>query len=398
MTGFEFDPWGKEAQPEPDIRSPWDEEPPLEEPPAEEPAPEEKPAEEQPRAPYLVVRTVREARAHQAELGPRRWLVRGVWPADAYGVHASEPKAGKSWNAGDLGISVASGTPWLGTFPIDRTGPVLLFLGEGGEGAMLRRIDAIAASKDLDGVDDLPLATCERVPHLGNSWHLAELTDAVAKHQPVLVGLDPFYLAARGAKAGDVYAMGALLEAPQLICQEAGAALVVVHHFNRNRDVRGSARMTGAGPTEWGRVLISADVISKYTDPETSETRVGTRLEVTGGEVADQSFTVSRRVRAVDPDDLDSPLIYSVAVTRDAEQTVAVLPEAKPSTQRVLQALTDVGQPITVKAIGDKLAETGRPLKTRTIQTALHDLEHLLDSIQTQAHGTREYWLRKPTE
>jgi len=45
---------------------------------------------------------------------------------------AAEFKAGKTWAITDLAVSVASGTPWLGIFPVDAPGPVLLFAGEGG--------------------------------------------------------------------------------------------------------------------------------------------------------------------------------------------------------------------------------------------------------------------------
>ena len=62
---------------------------------------------------------------------------------------------------------------------------------------------------------------------------MGELADMIARVGPVLVMLDPLYLAASGADKGDLYGMGALLERPQHLCQEAGAALLVVHHFNR---------------------------------------------------------------------------------------------------------------------------------------------------------------------
>ena len=33
------------------------------------------------------------------------WLIRGLWPADAYGIIAAESKAGKTWLALDLAVS-----------------------------------------------------------------------------------------------------------------------------------------------------------------------------------------------------------------------------------------------------------------------------------------------------
>jgi len=44
------------------------------------------------------------------------WLIRGLWPADAYGIIAAESKAGKTWLALDLAVSAVCGVPFLGQF------------------------------------------------------------------------------------------------------------------------------------------------------------------------------------------------------------------------------------------------------------------------------------------
>ena len=99
--------------------------------------------------------------------GRRRWLIRGVWPEGAYGVHAAEMKAQKTWNGLDLAVSVASGTPWLDAFPIDDPGPVLVFAGEGGAASIVRRLRTICASRDLV-LERLPIVVCTRSPHLAD--------------------------------------------------------------------------------------------------------------------------------------------------------------------------------------------------------------------------------------
>ena len=53
---------------------------------------------------------------------------------------------------------------------------------------------------------------------------------------------------------------------------------MVVHHYNRSREAKGSGRLSGAGPAEWGRVLIGTNVVSRYTDTITKETKVITEL------------------------------------------------------------------------------------------------------------------------
>jgi hypothetical protein len=88
----------------------------------------------------LAVCSFGEVAARVAAAGAPRWLVEGLWPADAYGVLAADIKAGKTWAALDLAVSVACGLPWFGHFPCPSPGGVLLFLGEGGERAMVRRI------------------------------------------------------------------------------------------------------------------------------------------------------------------------------------------------------------------------------------------------------------------
>jgi hypothetical protein len=98
----------------------------------------------------LAVEDLAAVLARVEAAGPPAWLIQGVWPRDAYGVFAAEDKAGKTWAMLDLACSVAAGVPWLGHFPCPPSGPVLVFLGEGGERAMVRRLAAICAHKHLD--------------------------------------------------------------------------------------------------------------------------------------------------------------------------------------------------------------------------------------------------------
>jgi hypothetical protein len=338
----------------------------------------------------LMFHTIAELRIRVKDAGPRRWLVRGVWPASAYGVHAAEQKAQKSWNVFDLGVSVASGTPWLGHFEVDDPGMVLVFAGEGGEAAILRRVDAIAEHKQLDP-DGLQLAVCERAPHLGASGHMAQVDKHLAEYRPKLVIVDPLYLAVPTAELGDIYKMGALLEQVQHTCADANAGLLLVHHYNRARGKGGSKRMSGAGPAEWGRVLIGADVISRYTNPETQETRVLTELDVIGGEVADAFFRVLRTIRAGDPADLDSPMRYTVKVELVAGDTQSGT-DLPPAATKLLEAMHAAGEPASSSALVDWIADNhGHGLKRETVSRALNDLSKrgLADCIEHEQSGGR---------
>src|SRR4029450_1200902 len=88
----------------------------------------------------LTIKPYGEVAARVATAGEPRWLIQGLWPADAYGVLAAQEKAGKTWAALDLAVSVATGQPWLDHYACPSPGSVLVFLGEGGERATVGRI------------------------------------------------------------------------------------------------------------------------------------------------------------------------------------------------------------------------------------------------------------------
>ncbi|MFN2555683.1 MAG: AAA family ATPase [Nitriliruptorales bacterium] len=157
-----------------------------------------------------------------------------VWPADAYGVVAAEDKAGKTWASLDAAVSVASGSRWMGEYVCAKPGAVLGFLGEGGERKMVRRLRAIGEARGVV-TEYLPIRLCFRVPHLTSEDHVAAIGAELGEYPARLVIVDPLYLAARGARGSDLYEMGAHLERVQHVVQEAGAALVIVCHWMRDR-------------------------------------------------------------------------------------------------------------------------------------------------------------------
>lgn len=345
----------------------------------------------------LPLLTIRDLSARVAASGPQRFLLRGIFPAGDYGVHSAEAKSQKTWTAGDAAISVASGTPFLGHFAVDTPGHVLLFIGEGGEAAILRRLRAIAAAREIR-VEDLPITVCARAPHFGDNAHMRQVADALAEVPTALVVIDPYYLAARGINAQSVTEAGALLERVQHVCQDARTSLLVVHHHNRSREAKGAMRMSGAGPAEWGRVLILGEALSRHTDQATQATDVITRLDFVGGQIADQSWRIRRRIWADDPDDLNSPLHYDVTV-EGAEDTETHHPASDeplpPAAAKVLDALRAAEGPCQQHELVDIVVRLfGHGLRRETVSKALNDLERrgLAASIATGGQFSPKLW------
>jgi hypothetical protein len=292
---------------------------------------------------------------------------------------AAEQKAGKTWAELDLVVATAAGKAWMGVYPIHRQGRVVVFLGEGGKRKMLRRLRAVCAFHGVR-LEDLPITLCFRAPRLSSELHMAAIAEELAAHDEVaLIVVDPLYLAAQGAKASALYEMGAHLERIQLLAQDVGAALMVVHHWNQTGAGRGVERMSGAGPAEWGRVLVSVAVKAKSTDPATRATKVTLDWEFVGDEIPDTHLRIRRRVWAADPDDLNSPLNYEVEELIGGDDSSGTLGGEKPAVRRVHTVLAATDRTLSVSEIGDALAadSTGMPLKARTIQDALSRLRDL---------------------
>jgi hypothetical protein len=118
-------------------------------------------------------------------------------------------------------------------------------------------------------------------------------------------------------------------------------------------------------------------------------------VELIGGEIADTRFRIRRRIHTDDPADLGSPLSYAVEVLadddpEDLDPAAAALSKSR---QWVLAELRAGGELQTVKQLGDRLAQAGHPLKPRTIQTALGELEGAgLAAGSEGGNGRARYW------
>jgi hypothetical protein len=323
-------------------------------------------------------------------LGPVGFLVKPLWPADAYGVLGAEDKAGKTWMATDLGVSVATGTPFLGRFDVDASGAVVIYCGEGGARNIVRRVRAVVASKGVP-FDSLAgqLRVSERAPQIADQSALERvLTDLIEHAGTRLVVIDPLYLAAAGADGSNLYKMGEALTGIQTVCQAAGAALTVTTHWNKTGTGRGAKRFTGVGPGAWGRVLGSGEVLPSSRSVA-GRSEVDIAWEFTGSEIPATSFQVHREVWADDPDELSSPLHYTVEVV----DGYALMGQRPPSEARVLEALTQRAGEKHTRAQIEEL--TG--LKRRAVAEALVALRASdLIWADTAPGRTGLYWADLP--
>ena len=175
-----------------------------------------------------------------------QWLVRDLWTADAVGVVAGSPKVGKSWFGLDLAVSVASGTPALGRFPVHAAGPVLVYLAEDALPRVRDRVAHLCRHRGLDLARlDLHVVTADRL-RLDSERDQLALDQTVARFRPALLLLDPL-VRLHSLDENSASDISSLLGFLRSLNRRYQLALVLVHHLakrsrrNLGQSLRGSS-------------------------------------------------------------------------------------------------------------------------------------------------------------
>lgn len=190
------------------------------------------------------------------------WLVEGFWLARSHGAIAGEPKSFKSTLALDLGLSVASGKPFLNKYPVKNAGPVMYIQNENARWIMKDRLAKIAHNRGLIGdvkkngdtfqvkfPDELPFYMVNQQSYLFTDPVHQKITEAmIEEYKPVLVIFDPLYLMFDGdlASARDLSPVLSWLLELRFKFQ---CGIILIHHWNKGGDgasKRGGQRMLGS--------------------------------------------------------------------------------------------------------------------------------------------------------
>jgi RecA-family ATPase len=188
-----------------------------------------------------------------------RWLVRGVAIDPTYGQIAGELKTLKTYVSMLLIASVASGQPLFGQFPVERSGPVLVYVGEGGRLPYTRRLKRVAHSLGIEPAELSLFTSYDVAPVTSNRFQESLLRD-LAELEPAMVVVDPLYAFHGSATdSRNLHEEGGLLTSISAPCIAAGATCWIVNHFNQTgsrRPARASGRTPGccsltARPLTW---------------------------------------------------------------------------------------------------------------------------------------------------
>lgn len=166
------------------------------------------------------------------------FLVKRLLVGGQPGVQGGPRKALKTSTMVDLAVSVATGTPFLGTFEVPAPARVGIISGESGDWTLLetaRRV-CLARGIDLEGIGNQLLWDFD-LPSLSSEVDMAELRGAIRKSELKLLLLDPLYLCLLNGQsdlqASNLFDMGPLLRSITQACLSGGCTPLLVHHSTK---------------------------------------------------------------------------------------------------------------------------------------------------------------------
>jgi hypothetical protein len=161
------------------------------------------------------------------------------------GIVGGAPKCCKSWFVLDLAVSVASGTPCLGHFPVDDPGRAVAYLAEDPLPDQRTRIDSIARSRGLSLERlDLHIVTVP-VLRLDLEADREKLHGTLARLRPKLLVLDPLVRIHR-LDENSAQEISGLLSYLREIQRTFEVAVALVHHASKKHRARLGQALRGS--------------------------------------------------------------------------------------------------------------------------------------------------------
>jgi hypothetical protein len=180
---------------------------------------------------------------------PIRWLIKGVLPRDAeIGVIYGAPGSGKSFQAIDMGLSLARGVPWRERKVVKSR--VLYIAAEGGAGVS-QRLKAYSIHTGVN-VEDIPFGVINDAPNLMIEEDSTELVKAIVDVGGAdLIICDTWAQVTPGANENSGEDMGLALKHARSIRAATGAMILLVAHTGKDqaKGIRGWSGMNAAANT-----------------------------------------------------------------------------------------------------------------------------------------------------
>jgi hypothetical protein len=305
----------------------------------------------------------------QRDIKPPEWLVRDMLTRGGIAAIAAEPKSAKSWLATEIAIGVASGTPVVGRFGVDRPGSVAYFYAEDHESSVKSHTEALSAPRNLTDptwYGRLHVQPRGRALDVTKDIDLSVLLASCKALGDIdLLILDPL----RDVHSGEEDksdSMIVVMRRLRGLASALGCSVLFIHHASKStadtksrsqgQKMRGSSAVHGA-------IDCGIYMFDQRGDGKIEFTN-GVKSEVKG---ARSGGTFDLTLHVVD----DANGVATSATWTTAERSAEDAVKADPDkVTEVLQRLFDHGAPLTRDALARKL-RGGAPVVSAALDDAV---------------------------
>ena len=134
-----------------------------------------------------------------------------------------------------LAVALARGRgKFLSRFNVNCASSVLVMSAESGLPTLQETARRICKSLGIKLSDLKHLFWSDELPRLDDRFSIAKLVNTIRANEIEVVALDPLMLALGGTDHGNLYLQGQRFQAIKVACDEAGAQLILCHHFTKS--------------------------------------------------------------------------------------------------------------------------------------------------------------------
>ena len=175
-----------------------------------------------------------------------KWLIDRLLPESSTCLVAGDPKTRKSWLAGELLVSIATGTDCFGTYPVLKQGSVMMIQGEDSEAIIKDRLETIARVRgaSLKGLDNVSIVAGQNFA-LDNSDHFDALRRQVMAERPLLIIMDPLVRLIPNTAEGSTSRMSKILTKLRHLQRDSGTSIMLVHHNKASKSKNAADNIRG---------------------------------------------------------------------------------------------------------------------------------------------------------
>lgn len=181
------------------------------------------------------------------------WVIDPFIPPRGSALLAGRSGSGKTWLGLDVALSVATGDPWLGRFPV-KQGKVLIVDEENAELLLRVRLQKLLRGRQIDA-DDIPIyflvSECVNLSPtttkngIVQSQSYRKLAATIAEKQPRLVIFDSLTRIHR-ANENAANEIAQVFSGIKMLTSKLGISTLMIHHFRKSGSSVSGHRIRGS--------------------------------------------------------------------------------------------------------------------------------------------------------